>query len=137
MFRKITISFMLVAFLAVGANADTWNFDTAHSSVGFTVKHMVISKVKGTFTQYDGSVEFDGKNFETGSVNVAIDVVSVDTDNEKRDNHLKTSDFFDLENHPKMTFISKKVVKGDGDNFEVLGDLTLRGVTKEVTLDAE
>jgi polyisoprenoid-binding protein YceI len=137
MIKRFSLTIMLVAILAFGANAETWNLDAVHSSVGFTVKHMVVSKVNGSFAKFDGTVEFDGTNLEQGSVNVTIDVSSVNTNNEKRDNHLKTSDFLDVENYPEMSFKSKSVTAGEDGEFQIVGDLTLRGVTKEVTLEAE
>jgi len=137
MIKRITLTMLLLAVFAIGANADTWNFDVAHSSVGFSTKHMVVSKVTGNFTKFEGSVEFDGENLVQGSVEVTIDVSSVDTNNEKRDDHLKTSEFLDAENYPQMTFKSKKVVSGGDNEFQIIGDLTLRGVTKEVTLESE
>jgi polyisoprenoid-binding protein YceI len=119
------------------AAADTWTFDKAHSSIGFSVRHLVISKTKGYFGDYDGSVSFDGKDLSTGSVTVTIQMASIDTDNEDRDKHLRSADFFDAENNPTMTFVSKKIVPGEDNAFTMTGDLTIKGVTKEVTLDGE
>jgi len=126
-----------VLALAATASADVWNFDKPHTSVGFTVRHLVITKIHGQFKDFDGKIEFDGKNVETGSVDVTIQMGSIDTENQKRDDHLKSPDFFDVEKFPVMTFKSRKIVKGEGSNFKIIGDLTIRDVAKEVALDAE
>jgi len=126
-----------VLALAATASADVWNFDKPHTSVGFTVRHLVITKIHGQFKDFDGKIEFDGKNVETGSVDVTVQMGSIDTENQKRDDHLKSPDFFDVEKFPVMTFKSRKIVKGEGSNFKIIGDLTIRDVAKEVALDAE
>ncbi len=135
--KKVILLSGAVLLLAATASADTWNFDIPHSSVGFTVTHLVIAKVHGKFNDFGGTIEFDGKNVEGGSIDVAIQMASIDTDNEKRDNHLKSPDFFDVEKFPVMTFKSRKIVDEEGNNFKIIGDLTIRDVTKEVTLNAE
>lgn len=136
MFRKVLTVSLGISLIAAAVSADTWKMDKPHTSIGFTVSHLVIAKVRGTFEDFDGVIQFDGKNVENGSVDITIQMASVDTENEKRDNHLKSPDFFDVESYPVMTFKSKKVVKGKGSDFQIIGDLTLRGVTKEVILDA-
>jgi polyisoprenoid-binding protein YceI len=115
--------------------ATTWKIDTSHSSAGFTVRHLVISKVHGRFGKWDGSVTFDEKNLATAKIDVTLDVASIDTNEEKRDAHLRSADFFDAENHPRITFKSKRVEK-NGDGYKVVGDLTIRGTTREVAADA-
>jgi polyisoprenoid-binding protein YceI len=125
-----------VLLLAATSSADNWKIDKPHTSVGFTVSHLVVTKVNGNFDDFDGMINFDGENVENGSVNVTIQMASIDTDNEQRDNHLKSADFFDVEKFPVMTFKSKKIVDEEGKNFKIIGDLTIRDVTKEVTLDA-
>lgn len=137
MIKKIASATAVILIFAATASADTWHFDKPHSSVSFTVRHMVVAKVNGDFKDFDGTVEFDGQNVESGSVNVTIQVASIETENEKRDNHLKSADFFDVEKYPLMTFRSGKIVKGEGPDFKMTGDLTIRDVTKEVTLDGE
>ncbi len=117
--------------------ADTWTFDKPHSSIGFSVRHLVVSNTKGYFNDYDGEVQFDGKNFDVASVSITISVASIDTKNTDRDDHLRSPDFFDVETYPTIEFKSKKIVKGKGNNFKIIGDLTIKDVTKEVTLDAE
>ena len=123
--------------IAGSAAADTYTLDPAHTQVMFKVKHLGITTVSGDFGVFSGTFEFDPENFATGSASVTIDVASVDTRNKDRDNHLRTSDFFDVENHPEMTFKSTKIQNIKGDTFQVVGDLTMRGVTKSVTLDVE
>ncbi len=106
----------LVALTAQSASAaDSYAIDTAHSSVEFSVKHMMVSNVKGTFDTFTGSIMMDPENIENSSVDISIDVASVDTRNQKRDDHLRSADFFDAANHPAITFKSDKVKKkGDG-----------------------
>ena len=115
----------------------TWNIDTSHSGINFSVRHMVIAKVRGTFNRFSGTVELDDANPAASKVSVRIDATSIDTREEKRDAHLRSADFFDVENHPELTFTSTKIEKLDGDDYRVTGDLTIHGVTKEVVLDAE
>jgi polyisoprenoid-binding protein YceI len=112
----------------------TWTIDAAHSTVGFTVRHLMVSKVRGRFQNFSGAVTVaeDG----TPSVTAEIDVASITTDNEQRDGHLKTADFFEVEKFPTATFTSTSV-KADGGDFVVTGDFTLHGVTKSVDLKLE
>ena len=126
----------LFAF-AASTQAASWKIDKTHSSAGFAVKHLMVSKVRGSFGDFEGTLNFDPKNVSGGSVEFSIKVASIDTDNEKRDNHLKSPDFFDVENYPTMTFKSKKVVPGDEGEFKIVGDLTIKETTKEVTFDVE
>lgn len=110
-----------------------WAVDASHSSIDFTVRHMMIAKVKGTFHDFEATIEADPEDLTTASIEFSVDVKSVDTRNEDRDNHLRSADFFDVENHPKMTFKATRIVrKGDGV-YEVTGDLTIRGVTRSET----
>jgi polyisoprenoid-binding protein YceI len=113
--------------------ADEYAVDPAHSSVGFTTTHLMVSKVSGQFDAYDGTVIFDPQNLDASKINLTIKAASIDTHNEKRDGHLKSADFFDAEKFPTITFVSKKMTK-DGDHYNVIGDLTIKGVTKEVTV---
>lgn len=114
-----------------------WNFDTAHSAIEFTVRHMLVSKVRGRFTKWTGKLEIDEKDISKSRFEADIDVASIDTHEDKRDAHLRSGDFFDAEKHPKITFKSKSV-KADGkEKLVVTGDLTIRGTTKEVVLDIE
>lgn len=134
--RLMTILVLMLAF-ATSSVAQKWEFDKPHSNIGFSVRHLVITKTKGVFNDYSGYMMFDGKNVETGKVEITIQVNSIDTDNQKRDSHLISADFFDVEKYPTMKFISKKVISGDDDMFKIVGDLTVKDVTKEVILDAE
>lgn len=116
-----------------------WNIDSAHSQTEFTVKHMMITKVRGLFSDLDGSIVLDEENPGNSRVNVEIDAASIDTRQEDRDAHLRSEDFLDVESYPKLTFESKRVEGLDleeGTSFKVIGDLTIRGTTKEVELDA-
>lgn len=137
MLRRFTTITMLVLFSAVLAQADTWNVDPVHSSVGFSVRHMVLAKVRGNFTDFSGAITFDGKDISTGSVEFTIQTASVDTDDEERDGHLKSDDFFNAEKYPTMSFKSKSVTVGENGKFTMTGDFTIRETTKEVTFDCE
>ncbi|MEZ5357421.1 MAG: YceI family protein [Candidatus Zixiibacteriota bacterium] len=137
MLKRSILTALVVLTLGLTAHADTWHFDKAHSSVGFAVRHMVVSKTTGKFDDFEGAVEFDGKNIEAGSVNIAIKMASIDTDNTDRDKHLKSGDFFDIEKYPEMTFKSKKITKGSGNTFTMVGTLTIKDVSRDVTLEGE
>jgi polyisoprenoid-binding protein YceI len=127
----------LVALTAQSAPAaDSYAIDTAHSSIGFSVKHMMISNVKGTFGTFSGSISLDPENIENSLVEISIDVSSVDTRNEKRDDHLRSADFFDATNHSAITFTSDKVMK-KGDGYVVSGTLVMHGVSKKVDMPFE
>jgi polyisoprenoid-binding protein YceI len=114
-----------------------WDFDHAHSAIDFTVRHMLVSKVRGRFTQWRGTLELDESNWSASRVGVEIDVVSVDTHEAQRDAHLRSGDFFDAEKFPKMTFKSTRIEPRGGNQLAVVGDLSLRGVTREIVLDVE
>jgi len=115
----------------------SWKIDPAHSEVNFTVRHMMISNVRGRFESFTGTVEFDPTNPVNSSVDVQIESASINTREGQRDAHLRSADFFDAENHPYLTFKSKKVAVLDDAHGRIIGDLTIRGVTKEVALDTE
>ncbi|RAV27727.1 YceI family protein [Sinomicrobium soli] len=115
----------------------SWSIDPAHSEVQFKVKHLVISTVTGQFTSFSGGLETDGDGFEHAKAVFEAEVNSVNTNNADRDNHLKSADFFDAENHPKLTFVSTGFRKTGDDTFEVTGDITIRGNTKSIVLEAE
>jgi polyisoprenoid-binding protein YceI len=136
-YKKIVVAAALTLAIASGASAQSWDLDAAHSSVGFSVRHMVISKTTGKFNEFSGAVKFDGKNFAAGSVEITVQIASIDTDNEKRDDHLRSPEFFDAEKFATMNFKSKKVTAGEGNEFTIVGDLTIKGVTKEVEFAAE
>ncbi|MDP2685696.1 MAG: YceI family protein [Aequorivita sp.] len=114
-------------------NAKTvWNIDTTHSEINFKVKHMMISTVSGSFEKFDGKVETSNDDFKNGNFSFAAEIDSVNTNNTDRDTHLKSDDFFGAEKFPKLTFTSKSF-----DGEKMVGDLTIKGVTKEVTLETE
>lgn len=114
-----------------------WTVDQSHSTVGFEVKHMMVSKVRGLFDSYTADVEAaDLTDLTTATIVFKFDVASINTNSEDRDNHLKSADFFDAENNPTIDFTSTNIVK-DGDDYKVTGDLTIKGVTKPVTFDVE
>lgn len=115
----------------------TWNLDTAHSSVEFAVKHMVISSTKGRFTDYEVDANVDESNLANSRATVRIKVESIDTRDGQRDGHLRSADFFDAENNPYITFTSKRLEAKGGSDYKIVGDLTIRGVTREVVLDGE
>jgi polyisoprenoid-binding protein YceI len=114
-----------------------WNIDSAHSTAGFTVTHLMVSTVPGSFGKVSGKVTYDGKNVSSIAVDATIDATTINTNNERRDTHLKSPDFFEVAKYPTITFKSKRVVPGAAGNFKLVGDLTMHGVTKEVTLDVE
>jgi polyisoprenoid-binding protein YceI len=113
-----------------------WDIDVSHSAVHFWVRHMVISKVHGRFAKWSGSIELDQQDLTRSSVSVSIDVDSIDTQVKDRDAHLRSPDFFEVAKYPQITFKSGRIAKV-GDRYQVTGDLTLHGVTRPVTLDAE
>lgn len=116
---------------------EKWNFDPVHSHVGFSVRHMMISKVNGLFKVWSGTLEADEANPAASHVEVEIDAASIDTQEPKRDEHLRSADFLDAANHPKITFRSTQVAKANEDHYRVTGVLTIRGTSKEVVLDTE
>ena len=113
----------------------TWKLDRSHSNVKFTVTHMVVSEVEGAFKMFDGSLVASKADLSDANINFSVDVASVNTDNERRDGHLKSDDFFNAEKFPKMTFVSKNFKPLGGNKYALTGDLTIRDVTKTVTFD--
>jgi polyisoprenoid-binding protein YceI len=133
--KKLIASLLAIApALALGAPT-TWNLDASHSQVGFAVKHLVISNVRGEFKKYEGKVVLDDADVTRSTVEAVIDVNSLDTGVADRDGHLKSPDFLDVAKHPSITFKSTKIAKAGKDGLKVTGDLTLHGVTKPVALD--
>jgi polyisoprenoid-binding protein YceI len=119
-----------VEYPAVG----TYAIDVSHTTLGFTVRHMAVSKVRGAFNTFEGTLQL-AESPEDSTVSVTIQAGSVDTRDENRDNHLRTNDFFDVENHPTWTFVSTAIKAEAPNEWQVEGDLTIRGVTRSVTLD--
>jgi len=121
------------------ADTTTWQIDPAHSSIEFAVKHMMFTTVKGRFKELEGTIEVDEQNPDRSVVDVQIAASSIDTGSPDRDAHLRSADFLDVENHPFVTFHSRRfegAMKNEGDPFRVIGDLTIRGKKIEVALDA-
>jgi polyisoprenoid-binding protein YceI len=112
----------------------TWDFDPPHTYVGFVVRHLVVTKVRGRFEDVEGHI-VTAENPLDSSVEVSVDLHSVNTNNEMRDNHLRSADFFDVEKFPTLTFKSRRVDQIKGDTFKLVGDLTIKDVTREVVLD--
>ncbi|PKP29359.1 MAG: polyisoprenoid-binding protein [Bacteroidetes bacterium HGW-Bacteroidetes-18] len=131
--KKLSIVIALFSVALVQAQT-TWNIDPSHSSIRFAVDHMVISEVEGIFSKYEGSIVAAKEDFSDAKINFVVDVNSVNTDNEKRDGHLKSADFFETEKYPKMTFVSTSVEKTGAGKYNLKGNLSLHGVTKEITL---
>ena len=114
----------------------TWNIDPTHSTVGFSVKHLMISTVRGRFSDYTATLNLDDATPANSALEVSISTASVDTRTEQRDNHLRSPDFFDVANHPELTFKSTNIQGDVNGTFTILGDLTIRGTTRPVTLNA-
>jgi polyisoprenoid-binding protein YceI len=131
--KKLNLIIALVSITFANAQT-TWGFDQSHSSVRFSVDHMVISQVEGQFTSYDGNVKTTKDDFSDAEINLNIDLNSINTADEKRDGHLKSADFFDTANYPNMKFVSTSVTTTANGKYNLKGNLTLHGVTKEVTL---
>jgi polyisoprenoid-binding protein YceI len=133
--RIVTIVafFFSLCFAGVVLGADTYTVDRSHTTVGFTVRHLVINKVRGKFNDFSGTIVYDENDITKSSMQGTIHAASIDTDHAKRDNHLRSPDFFDVVNHPEINFKSKSVMK-ENDGLVLVGDLTLRDTTKEVQL---
>lgn len=127
----------LILLIPQLALAENWKIDPAHTAVEFKIRHLMISWVKGTFTDVQGSVVFDQANPDQSSVEVQIATASIDTNNKKRDDHLRSADFFDVATYPVMSFVSKDVVVANGVPTQINGELSLHGETRAVTLDVE
>lgn len=115
----------------------SWQIDSSHSHINFTARHMMISKVRGSFESFSGTVNFNEENPVNSTVEIAVDLSSINTRDAQRDGHLKSPDFFDVESHPTMRFVSTRVEQIDENNGRLIGDLTIKGVTHEVALDVE
>jgi polyisoprenoid-binding protein YceI len=115
----------------------TWAIDPTHSEIGFKVKHMMFTNVSGKFKDFDATIENEDDNFETSKIKFSADVTSIDTNSADRDNHLRSADFFDVDNFSKLSFTSTDIKKIDDNTFKITGDLTIKDVTKSVVLDAE
>ena len=114
-----------------------WDLDLVHSSINFSVRHLMVSKVHGRFSSWSGSLSFDPSNPTSGQADIQIDATSIDTRDAQRDGHLKSADFLETEKYPQIAFKSTSVERKSGDNFTLHGDLTIHGTTKPITLEAE
>jgi len=128
---------LLLLTMPVMAHAASWEIDPAHASVEFRVRHLMVAWVKGAFPDVAGTVEIDETDLTKSKVSVTIGAASIDTNNAKRDEHLRSADFLDSASYPVITFVSKKIVVADGQLRQVIGDLTIRGTTREVTLSVD
>jgi len=135
--RGMLLTVVMVVIMALSASgADTYVIDLAHSYAGFSVRHLVITNVKGNFTDFGGEIMFDEEDMTKSSANVTIKTASIDTDNEDRDNHLRSADFFNAEKFPEITFAGTSVEK-KGDDYILHGELTMHGVTKKIAIPFE
>ena len=114
-----------------------WRIDANHSAANFSVRHLMVSTVRGQLGRITGTLEYDGKDVRSIKADITIDVKGITTQNQKRDDHLRSADFFDVANHPNLLFKSKRIEPGSAGSFKMIGDLTIRGTTKEVVLDVE
>jgi polyisoprenoid-binding protein YceI len=135
--KNVLKSAFVIAALttSAGASATTWDIDTSHSSAQFSVRHLMISTLRGEFAKVSGTVNLDDKDVSKSSVDAAVDASTVSSRDAKRDEHLKSADFFDVAKYPELTFKSKSFKKAGKDKLKVVGDLTMHGVTKETTFD--
>ena len=133
----VTLIAMFTLSIPVFGDAATWQIDPDHSSFQFKVRHRMVSNVKGDFTKAKGVVTIDERDIANLKLEITIDAASVNTGHAKRDEHLRNADFFDVAKHPTITFVSKRAEKAGMDRLKVIGDLTMHGVTREVTVDVE
>jgi polyisoprenoid-binding protein YceI len=151
--KRVLLAVLVVSVIAIEAGAQgqppqpsqvrpqpgqtPWAIDSSHSAANFSVRHMMVTTVRGQLGPISGTVDYDGKDVRSVKADVRIDVNRINTQNVKRDGHLRSDDFFDAANHPFITFKSKRVEPGADGSFKLVGDLTIRGNTKEVALDVE
>ncbi len=136
--KKLSITLVAIFFVAFTyAQTANWGFDQSHSNVRFAVSHMVISEVEGNFGSFEGTVRSKTDDFSDAAIEFTINVTSIDTDDKKRDDHLRNEDFFNVEKFPTMKFESNSIKKISDNKLEVTGQFTMNGVTKEITLDAK
>ena len=133
MFKTIQLFFVGLLLAGRAFAADVYAIDPAHSTLGFTAKHMMVSETTGTFDQFEGKITFDPQDLAAFKAEAAIQAQSINTRNEKRDGHLRSADFFDIAQFPTITFASKSITPA-GEGYTMTGDLTMKGVTKEVSI---
>jgi polyisoprenoid-binding protein YceI len=139
--RRSSIPAIALAFAFVSAplfaQGTTWQIDTAHTSAQFAVKHMMVSTVRGQFNKTTGTVSWDGKDFTTAAVDVVVDATTINTREPRRDDHLKSADFFDVAKYPTLTFKSTKIEAAGAGRLKMTGDMTMHGVTRQVVFDVD
>src|SRR3954447_7467861 len=135
--KSLFQSAALVSLVPLLSFSAEWKVDPNHSTAGFAVRHMMVSTVHGSFSGLKGTVDYDPANLEASKANLTIDTTTVDTRNENRDKDLRSAKFFDVEKYPTITFVSKRVIPQGQGKFQLLGDMTMHGVTKEVTFAVE
>lgn len=133
---KVFSIFLLLLSSIVSYGQSAWTIDKSHSSIGFDIDHLVISQTEGTFNDYSAMITSDAPDFSDATFDITIQATSVDTENERRDNHLRSADFFDVEKYPTINFKVTKFTKVEGKKYKITGLFTMHGVSKEVTLDA-
>ena len=136
---KLIASIVIAMFItqSLVGQSTSWKVDPSHSSIGFSVDHLVISETVGEFNQYEMDIRSDDSNFTDASFEIIIKAESIDTKDADRDKHLRSADFFDVEQFPEITFVGKRFKKVEGKSYKVTGDLTIHGITKSVEFDAE
>jgi polyisoprenoid-binding protein YceI len=133
--KKIFLSLAITAIGFAASAQSNWNVDPTHSNVKFSVSHMVISEVEGSFSDFEGTLEAPRADFNNSTINFTVNIGSINTNSEQRDGHLKSADFFDVEKYPAMTFKSTSFRKTTGNNYVLDGNLTIKDVTKKVTFN--
>lgn len=133
MMKRLLTILAILFFIVPNLYAANYTVDVPHTQIHFSVAHLMVFKVRGNFTDFSGEINIDTNNKTLVSAQATIDATSIDTRNKKRDDHLRSADFFDVAKYPEITFVSKNV-NGTGDNITVVGDLTIKGITKEITL---
>jgi len=131
----LVFTFIFTMTFSIFAQSTEWTIDKPHTNVGFTVTHLVISDVTGRFNEFEGSIKSSGEDFDGAQVNIIINTASIYTDHEKRDNHLRSDDFFNAEKNPQITFKSSSFKKISDKKYEITGDLNMNGVNREVVMD--
>ncbi len=134
MLKKLLLLIIAVMIGAPASFAATYQLDPAHTQIHFTIPHLMVFKVRGNFNDFSGAIEADATKNSLNSAKATVQIASIDTRNQKRDDHLRSADFFEADKYPEMTFVSK-TVSGSGSDIQVVGDLTIKGITKEVTLN--
>ncbi len=135
--KYMTLVFALILTTSAFAEVKKYKVDDTHTNVGFTIKHLVVTNVRGKFDKFEGAIELDPSNLATLKVNATVMATSINTNTKKRDDHLRSPDFFDVAKFPKLTFVSKKIENVSGNKAKMVADLTIKNVTKPVTFDVE